>query len=146
MNSDGGGLTMAVYARVSSEQQAEAGTVDSQLEALVQRAAEDGEELGEDQFFVDEGYSGATLVRPALGAIGIFTMIPIWNDLWFPLVISPSTQTATVTLGVQQFLGQFVSNWNAVLSSLTLAMVPILIFYLLFSRQLIRSITEGALK
>jgi raffinose/stachyose/melibiose transport system permease protein len=86
------------------------------------------------------------LVRPALGAIGIFTMIPIWNDLWFPLVLAPSSKTATVTLGVQQFLGQFVSDWNAVLSSLTLAMVPILIFYLVFSKQLIRSVTEGALK
>jgi len=86
------------------------------------------------------------LVRPAIGAIGIFTMIPIWNDLWFPLVIAPSTETATVTLGVQQFLGQFVSDWNAVLSSLTLAMVPILLIYLIFSRQMIRSITEGALK
>ena len=86
------------------------------------------------------------LVRPAIGAIGIFTMIPIWNDLWFPLVIAPSTETATVTLGVQQFLGQFVSDWNAVLSSLTLAMVPILIFYLIFSKQMIRSITEGAIK
>jgi len=86
------------------------------------------------------------LVRPALGAIGIFTMIPIWNDLWFPLVVAPSAKTATVTLGVQQFLGQFVSDWNAVLSSLTLAMVPILIIYLIFSRQLIRSITAGALK
>jgi len=86
------------------------------------------------------------LVRPALGAIGIFTMIPIWNDLWFPLVISPSSKTATVTLGVQQFLGQFVSDWNAVLSSLTLAMVPILILYLVFSRQLIRSLTAGAIK
>lgn len=86
------------------------------------------------------------LVRPAIGAIGIFTMIPIWNDLWFPLVVAPSAKTATVTLGVQQFLGQFVSDWNAVLSSLTLAMVPILIIYLIFSRQLIRSITAGALK
>jgi raffinose/stachyose/melibiose transport system permease protein len=86
------------------------------------------------------------LVRPALGAIGIFTMIPIWNDLWFPLVIAPSAKTATVTLGVQQFLGQFVSDWNAVLSSLTLAMVPILIFYLIFSKQMIRSITAGAIK
>ena len=86
------------------------------------------------------------LVRPALGAIGIFTMIPIWNDLWFPLIISPSSKTATVTLGVQQFLGQFVSDWNAVLSSLTLAMVPILILYILFSRQMIRSITAGAIK
>ena len=86
------------------------------------------------------------LVRPALGAIGIFTMLPIWNDLWFPLVVAPSSKTATVTLGVQQFLGQFVSDWNAVLSSLTLAMVPILIIYVIFSRQLIRSITSGAIK
>jgi raffinose/stachyose/melibiose transport system permease protein len=86
------------------------------------------------------------LVRPALGAIGIFTMLPIWNDLWFPLVVAPSQKTATVTLGVQQFLGQFVSDWNAVLSSLTLAMVPILIIYVIFSRQLIRSITTGAIK
>jgi raffinose/stachyose/melibiose transport system permease protein len=86
------------------------------------------------------------LIRPALGAIGIFTMIPIWNDLWFPLIISPSSKTATVTLGVQQFLGQFVSDWNAVLSSLTLAMVPILILYIVFSRQMIRSITAGAIK
>jgi len=86
------------------------------------------------------------LVRPALGAIGIFTMIPIWNDLWFPLIISPSSKTATVTLGVQQFLGQFVSDWNAVLSSLTLAMIPILLLYILFSGQMIRSITAGAIK
>src|SRR6266498_50504 len=86
------------------------------------------------------------LVRPALGAIGIFTMIPIWNDLWFPLIISPSSKTATVTLGVQQFLGQFVSDWNAVLASLTLAMIPILILYILFSQQMIRSITAGAIK
>ena len=86
------------------------------------------------------------LVRPALGAIGIFTMIPIWNDLWFPLIIAPSNRTATVTLGVQQFLGQWVSDWNAVLSSLTLAMVPILLLYIIFSKQMIRSITAGAIK
>jgi raffinose/stachyose/melibiose transport system permease protein len=86
------------------------------------------------------------LVRPALGAIAIFTMIPIWNDLWFPLIIAPSAKTATVTLGVQQFLGQWVSDWNAVLASLTLAMIPILILYILFSRQMIRSITAGAIK
>jgi raffinose/stachyose/melibiose transport system permease protein len=86
------------------------------------------------------------LVRPAIGAIGIFTMIPIWNDLWFPLILAPSEGTATVTLGVQQFLGQFVSDWNAVLAALTLAMVPILLLYLVFSRQLLRGLTSGAIK
>lgn len=86
------------------------------------------------------------LVRPAIGAIGIFTMIPIWNDLWFPLILAPSEATATVTLGVQQFLGQFVSDWNAVLASLTLAMIPVLALYVFFSRQMVRSLTAGALK
>ncbi len=86
------------------------------------------------------------LIRPALGAIGIFTMIPIWNDLWFPLILAPSDKTATITLGTQQFLGQFVSDWNAVLSSLSLAMVPVLILYILFSNQMIKSITAGAVK
>jgi raffinose/stachyose/melibiose transport system permease protein len=32
-------------------------------------------------------------------------MIPIWNDLWFPLILAPAEQTWTVTLGSQQFLG-----------------------------------------
>ncbi|MFL5732025.1 MAG: carbohydrate ABC transporter permease [Chloroflexia bacterium] len=86
------------------------------------------------------------LVRPALGAIGVFTMIPIWNDLWFPLILAPGESTATVTLGVQQFLGQFVSDWNAVLAALTLAMVPILALYVVFSRQLLRGLTSGAIK
>ena len=86
------------------------------------------------------------LVRPAVATVAVFTVIPIWNDLWFPLILAPSEETKTVTLGAQQFLGQFVSDWNAVLSSLTLAMVPVLILYLLFSRQLIRGLTEGAVK
>lgn len=86
------------------------------------------------------------LVRPALGAISIFTMIPIWNDLWFPLILAPSDKTATVTLGVQQFLGQFVSDWNAVLAALTLAILPVLALYLAFSRQLMRGLTAGSVK
>jgi raffinose/stachyose/melibiose transport system permease protein len=86
------------------------------------------------------------LVAPAVATVAVFTMIPIWNDLWFPLILAPGESTKTVTLGAQQFLGQFVSDWNAVLSSLTLAMLPIIILYLLFSRQLIRGLTSGAVK
>ncbi len=86
------------------------------------------------------------LVAPAVATVAVFTMMPIWNDLWFPLILAPSDATKTVTLGTQQFLGQFVTDWNAVLSSLTLAMLPVLILYLLFSRQLTRGLTAGALK
>ena len=86
------------------------------------------------------------LVRPAIATVAVFIMIPVWNDLWFPLVLAPGEATKTVTYGAQQFLGQFISDWNAVLASLTLAMIPILILYVIFSRQLIRGLTAGAVK
>lgn len=86
------------------------------------------------------------LVRPAMATVAVFTMIPIWNDLWFPLILAPSEATKTITLGSQVFIGQFVTNWNAVLAALSLAIVPVLVLYLIFSRQLIRGITAGAVK
>ena len=86
------------------------------------------------------------LVRPPMATVAVFTMIPIWNDLWFPLILAPSDTTKTVTLGTQMFLGEFVTNWNAVLAALSLAMLPVLVLYVIFSRQMIRGITSGAVK
>ncbi len=86
------------------------------------------------------------LVRPAMATVGVFTLIPIWNDLWFPLILAPAEATKTITLGSQVFIGQFVTNWNAVLAALSLAIIPVMGIYLVFSRQLIRGITAGAVK
>ena len=58
--------SVAVYARVSSEQQAQQATIESQLAALEQRVKADGHVLLPQDVYVDEGFSGATLVRPAL--------------------------------------------------------------------------------
>jgi len=57
---------VAIYARVSSEQQAATHTVASQLDALQARVTADGYTLPAERQFVDEGSSGATLLRPAL--------------------------------------------------------------------------------
>ena len=86
------------------------------------------------------------LVRPAMATVAVFNMIPIWNDLWFPLILAPAEETKTLTLGSQVFIGQFVTDWNAVLSALSMAILPVLILYVIFSRQLIRGITSGAVK
>lgn len=86
------------------------------------------------------------LVRPALGTVAVFTMIPIWNDLWFPLILASSEPVKTLTLGAQTFLGQFLNDWNAILAALSLSIVPVLVLYIIFSRQLVRGITSGAVK
>ncbi len=60
---------VAVYARVSSEQQAHEGTIDSQIESVREYIERQGYQLDADAIFVDNGISGSTLVRPALDAL-----------------------------------------------------------------------------
>lgn len=86
------------------------------------------------------------LIRPALATVAVFTMIPIWNDLWFPLILAPSESTKTLTLGAQVFVGQFINNWNAILAAMALAIIPVMVLYTIFSRQLISGLTSGAVK
>src|SRR4029077_16494983 len=59
-------LRVALYARVSSEQQTKERTIASQLDALKRRIAEDGLKCDPELCFVDDGYSGSSLIRPAL--------------------------------------------------------------------------------
>ena len=56
----------AIYARVSSDQQAEEATIESQIAELKERLQKEGCALGEEFCFLDDGYSGETLLRPAL--------------------------------------------------------------------------------
>jgi site-specific DNA recombinase len=59
-------LQAALYARVSSDQQAEHHTIDSQLSELNTRAVQDGHPVRDEMRFIDNGHSGASLIRPAL--------------------------------------------------------------------------------
>jgi raffinose/stachyose/melibiose transport system permease protein len=88
----------------------------------------------------------APLLRPAIATVAVFTMVPVWNDLWFPLLLTSSDSTHTITLGMQQFVGQYTTDWNSVLSALSLAMLPVVVIYVIFSRQLISGLTAGAIK
>jgi len=88
----------------------------------------------------------APLLRPAIATVAVFTIVPIWNDLWFPLILTSSDSTHTITLGVQQFLGQYITDWNSVLAALSMAILPVVAIYVIFSRQLIAGLTSGAVK
>ena len=48
--------------------------------------------------------------------------------------------------GVQQFLGQYITDWNSVLAALSMAILPVVVIYVILSRQLIAGLTSGAVK
>lgn len=86
------------------------------------------------------------LIRPAVATVVIFNMLPIWNDLWFPLIFIRAREARTVTLGVSLLFGQYQTDWTRALSALALAAVPVLVLYLLMSGQFIKGLTSGAVK
>jgi len=75
-------IQAAIYARVSSEQQAAAHTIESQLAALTERARSDGTPVPVERQFVDEGFSGATLVRPALDRLRDLSATGVINRIY----------------------------------------------------------------
>lgn len=86
------------------------------------------------------------MIRPALATVAIFNFVPIWNDLWFPLIFIRSEAKKTIQQGIAIFFGQYETDWVAVFAALTLAALPVLLFYLFMSKEFIRGLTAGAVK
>ncbi|NCB01941.1 MAG: carbohydrate ABC transporter permease [Spirochaetia bacterium] len=86
------------------------------------------------------------LIRPALSTVAIYNLIPFWNDLWFPLIFINKEESKTLLLGVTRLFGQYQTDWSKVLAVLTLSAIPVLVLYLLMSKQFIKSVTAGAVK
>jgi len=85
------------------------------------------------------------LARPAVVAVAIVYFIPIWNDFWFPLILIRSDAMKTVPLATALLFGQYQTNFGLVFATLTLASLPVILFYLILSRQFTKGITAGAL-
>lgn len=86
------------------------------------------------------------LIRPAIATVAIYNFMPIWNDVYFPLVFIFDTEKKTFMLHVTMFFGQFSKDYNLIFSALSFAALVSLIFYMFGSRQLIKGLTAGALK
>ena len=86
------------------------------------------------------------LVRPAMATVAVFTMIPIWNDLWFPLILAPGEATKTVTLGAQISSASTSPTGTPCSRRCRSPSCRCWSSTSIFSRQLIRGITAGAVK
>lgn len=86
------------------------------------------------------------LIRPALSTVAIISFLPIWNDFWFPLILLRSKDLYTVPLAISFYFGQNQTNWGLIFAMLTTASIPIIVFFLIISKQFVRGLSEGAFK
>jgi ABC-type glycerol-3-phosphate transport system permease component len=84
--------------------------------------------------------------RPSVTTVAIFNFMWVWNDFIYPLVFLQSPGNYTIAVGIMQFQGTYSYQWGWLMAALALSVIIPLIAYVLFQRQLVRGILEGALR
>ena len=86
------------------------------------------------------------LIRPAIGALAIFTFLQYWNDYMTPLLYLNRPQNMTMSLAIQFFSDNRARDVGAIMAVATLVMLPVTIVFLIFQKQFIRSVAITGMK
>ena len=86
------------------------------------------------------------LIRPALATVAIYNLVPVWNDLWFPLIFITTESQKTVLLAVTKLQGQYTTDWPKLLTILAMSALPVIALYLTMSQSFNKRLTAGAVK
>ena len=86
------------------------------------------------------------MLKPVTATICITNVLWIWNDFLLPLVILSDNKKYTLLLSTNTLFGQYSSDWSAILSALVIAALPVIVFYALLQKQILKGITDGAMK
>ncbi|MGX6444921.1 carbohydrate ABC transporter permease [Neobacillus sp. K501] len=85
------------------------------------------------------------LLKPISVTVGILNVIWIWNDFLLPSLVLKE-ESATIPLKMFFFFGQFTKQWHLALAGLTIAIIPVIIAYFFAQKQIIKGVSEGAVK
>jgi raffinose/stachyose/melibiose transport system permease protein len=86
------------------------------------------------------------LLRPVIVTLAVMNSIGLWNDFLTPLMFLQRKSSRTIMLAVNSNIGRFSVNWADMFPMLLLGVLPLVIFYLLMQKHLIKGITAGSVK
>ncbi|WP_175477084.1 carbohydrate ABC transporter permease [Ruania alba] len=86
------------------------------------------------------------LGAPGLATVGIFQVLSVWNEILLVILIMQRNELQTLNVAVFQAVGEYGTDIPALFAGLTVAALPVVIVYLLFTRQFVAGLTAGATK
>ena len=86
------------------------------------------------------------LLKPALGTLGLITFIASWNNFIGPLIVMRSPEMYTLPLALRSLQSPVNTEWGALMTGSAIATLPLVVLFVLSSRQLISGLTAGAVK
>jgi multiple sugar transport system permease protein len=86
------------------------------------------------------------LLKPALGTLGLITFIASWNNFIGPLIVMRSPEMYTLPLALRSLQSPVDTEWGALMTGSAIATLPLVVLFVMSSRQLISGLTIGAVK
>ncbi|WP_322907959.1 carbohydrate ABC transporter permease [Paenibacillus campi] len=86
------------------------------------------------------------LTSPVIATTAIINMIYNWNEFVFVNTFISSDRWKTLTVGVNNFVGQYLTDWGAIGATLMISIVPILVAFLLLSNRIVEGLAAGSVK
>lgn len=86
------------------------------------------------------------LVRPAIATVVVFRFVPVWNDFFFPIVLLRQQQWFTIPVGLTRFFGEHQSNFPMAFAGLTIATIPLVLLFIVATKQIVAGLTAGMSK
>lgn len=84
--------------------------------------------------------------KPILASTAIMTLIFVWNEFLFALVFVENERIMTIPIGLMAFQGKLSAEWTSLLAGITIASIPMTLFYLLSQRHFVTGLMAGSIK
>lgn len=86
------------------------------------------------------------LCKPSLMTVCVFTFMNTWNDFMGPMIYLKDVDKNTVSLGLQQFISQYTTEWHYMMAAATVAIVPMILMFFFAQRYFIEGMTFAGVK
>lgn len=86
------------------------------------------------------------LIKGIAVTVAILNVMSLWNDYLLPSLTINRSGTQTLPLRTYLFFGAYTKKWNLGSAALVMAIIPVIIFYVLCQKHIIKGVTEGAVK
>ncbi|MFW2504179.1 carbohydrate ABC transporter permease [Clostridium diolis] len=86
------------------------------------------------------------LAKPIIAAVSLLTTFTVWNDFFLPLVILSGKAKYTLPLMINNYTSALLQNWSYLFAAVALSIIPIILIFVLFSKQIIEGIASGGVK
>ena len=86
------------------------------------------------------------LCKPAMTTVAIYAFMNAWSDYLAPMIYITKTEKLTLSLGLQQFMGEYSTDWARLRAAALIFVIPVVVFYIIFQRNFVQGVSTSGLK